>query len=68
MKFRINLFNESNHRGHKTDLGGEISGFEVFTFENSYIANEYTKKFKKDELKIACYTRDDLIVLWQTYY
>ncbi|CAH1769130.1 8366_t:CDS:2, partial [Entrophospora sp. SA101] len=68
VKFRINLFNKSNHRGHKTDLGGEISGFEVFTFENSYIANEHTKKFKKDELKIACYTRDDLIVLWQTYY
>lgn len=68
VKFRMNLFNQSNNRGYKTDLGGEISGFEVFTFENSFIANEYTKKYQKDELKIGCYTRDDLIVLWQTYY
>ena len=68
VKFRMNLFNQSNSRGYKTDLGGEISGFEVFTFENSFMANEHTKKYKKDELKIGCYTRDDLIVLWQTYY
>ena len=32
------------------------------------MVNDHTKKYKKDELKIGCYTRDDLIVLWQTYY
>ncbi|GBB85255.1 hypothetical protein RclHR1_11810003 [Rhizophagus clarus] len=49
-------------------MGGDIAGYEIFTIENSFDKNEWTKKYIKDELKLAIYNRDDLFAIWHDVY
>ncbi|GES80854.1 hypothetical protein RCL_jg17699.t1 [Rhizophagus clarus] len=68
VQFRNKFSKSSNGRGSKTDMGGDIAGYEIFTIENSFDKNEWTKKYIKDELKLAIYNRDDLFAIWHDVY
>jgi len=63
VKFANKMANNNNKRGSKTDMGGEIYGYEIFNLENSFLSNDSTKKFVNDKLKIAKYNREDLFTL-----
>ncbi|GES80849.1 hypothetical protein RCL_jg17693.t1 [Rhizophagus clarus] len=40
VQFRNKFSKSSNGRGSKTDMGGDIAGYEIFTLENSFDKNE----------------------------